>query len=485
MSRIIRVLLASSEAVPFAKTGGLADVAGSLPFAYNKNEFDIRVIMPKYASISQEYVEKMKFIKSINISLGWRNKYCGIFELQHNGIIFYFIDNEFYFGGPHLYSYIHEDIEKFAFFSKAVLSVLPHLGFKPDIIHCNDWQTSLIPVMLKVLFQNENFYRKIKTILTIHNLKFQGIWGLKETQDATGLPNECFSIDKLEFYGDANLLKGGIVYSDHITTVSNTYMNEIQTPEFGERLDGLLRARKNDLSGIVNGISYIEYNPSTDKYIYAKYNRRDFASRKRENKLALQRELNLAPNKDSFLIGLVSRLTSQKGIDLIASIMDKLCQMDMQLIVLGTGEYQYEEMFLYYSRTFPDKVSANIFFSNELAHKIYASSDVFLMPSLFEPCGLSQLISMHYGTLPIVRETGGLKDTVLPYNKFTGEGTGFSFRNYNSEELWATICFAKEVFSNRKEWNNIVRQAMAKDYSWEKSAQEYAKLYTNLTNNVS
>lgn len=482
MSKIIRVLLASSEAVTFAKTGGLADVAGSLPMAIDKNEFDIRVIMPKYASIPQEYVDRMKFIKHINVPLAWRNKYCGIFELQHERIFFYFIDNEFYFGGNQLYSYIHEDIEKFAFFSKAVLSALPHIGFSPDIIHCNDWQTSLIPVMLKTLFSNNGFYSSIKTILTIHNLKFQGIWGLKETQDATGLPEECFSPDKLEFYGDANLLKGGIIYSDHITTVSETYMHEIQTPEFGERLDGLLRARRNVLSGIINGISYAEYNPSTDKYIYAKYNRRDFPSRKKENKIALQRELNLHPDKNIFLIGIVSRLTSQKGIDLIASIMDRLCNIDMQLIVLGTGEQHYEDMFRFYANNNPDKVSANIYFSDDLAHKIYAASDVFLMPSLFEPCGLSQLISMRYGTLPIVRETGGLNDTVLPYNKYTGEGTGFSFRNYHSEELWDTINLAKKVFTNRKDWNSIVRQAMAKNYSWEKSAQHYAKLYKNLIN---
>ncbi|MGI6525883.1 MAG: glycogen synthase GlgA [Caldicoprobacterales bacterium] len=475
-----RILLASSEVVPFAKTGGLADVAGSLPAAFEKGKYDIRVIMPKYASIPKEYTSKMTFLKHIHITLGWRNKYCGVFKLQHEGIVFYFIDNEFYFGGSQLYGYIHEDIEKFAFFSKAVLSILPHLDFHPDILHCNDWQTGLIPVMLKVFFQHNDFYRSIKTILSIHNLKFQGIWGLKEIQDATGLPADCFTIDKLEFNGAANLLKGGIVYADHITTVSNTYMKEIQTPEYGEQLDGLLRARKNELSGIVNGISYTEYNPSTDRYIHAKYNRRDFPSRKSENKLALQRQLGLRPSRHTFLIGLVSRLTDQKGLDLVSGILEDLCEQDMQLVVLGTGESRYEDLFRQYAHTHSDKISANIYFSNELAHKIYAASDAFLMPSLFEPCGLSQLISMRYGAVPIVRETGGLRDTVEPYNMYTGEGTGFSFRNFNVDEMWNTILFAEETYKNRKAWNRIVRQGMARDFSWREAAQKYAKIYSGL-----
>lgn len=474
------ILLVASEAVPFAKTGGLADVVGSLPSAFDRDNYDVRVIMPKYGSIPKEYTDKMIFITQINVSLGWRNKYCGIFKLEHEGITFYFIDNEFYFSGIQLYSYIHEDIEKFAFFSSAVLSVLPHIDFRPDILHCNDWQTSLIPVMLNVLYKNHMFYNGIKTIMTIHNLKFQGIWGLGETYDATGLPIECFTPDKMEYYNDSNLLKGGLVYANHITTVSTTYMEEIQTPEYGEGLDGLLRARKNDLTGIINGISYTEYNPSSDDLIYAKYNLKDFSSKKADNKVALQRQLGLTEDKNTFLIGVVSRLTDQKGFDLISDLMERFCGQDMQLVVLGTGESKHEDMLRHYAELYPDKVSANILFSNDLAHKIYGASDAFLMPSLFEPCGLSQLISMRYGTVPIVRETGGLKDTVIPFNKYSGEGTGFSFTNYNADELWSIICMAKETYKDQTKWNSIARQGMAKDYSWLEAAKQYADLYKTL-----
>lgn len=472
--------MASSEAVPFAKTGGLADVAGSLPLSFDKNEYDVRVIMPKYGSIPKEYTDQMNFITHINVSLGWRNKYCGLFELNHRGTIFYFLDDEFYFGGSELYSYIHQDIEKFSFFSKAVLSVLPHLDFRPDIIHCHDWQTGLIPVFLNVQYQHDEFYRGIKTIMTIHNLKFQGIWGLDEIQDATGLPEYVFTPDKLEFKEDANLLKGGIVYADHITTVSETYKEEIKTPYYGEQLDGLLRARDNSLTGIVNGIDYEIYDPSTDDRIYAKFNRRDFPSRKKENKVSLQKELGLDANKGAFTIGLISRLTDQKGLDLIAHIMDRFADSEMQLVVLGTGDDKYERMFQDYAWNNHNKISANIMFSNDLAHKIYAGVDAFLMPSLFEPCGLSQIISMRYGTIPIVRETGGLNDTVIPYNQYTGEGTGFSFKNYNADEMWDQIWYASQVYQDKTEWNNIARQAMAQDFSWESSARKYADLYSGL-----
>ena len=475
------VLLIASEAVPFAKTGGLADVVGSLPSAFDKDNYDVRVIMPKYGSIPKEYTDRMVFLTHINVSLGWRNKYCGIFKLEHEGIIYYFVDNEFYFGGIQLYSYIHEDIEKFAFFSKAVLSLLPHIDFRPDILHCNDWQTGPIPVMLNALYKNHFFYNGIKTIMTIHNLQFQGIWGLRETLDATGLPIECFTPDKMEYNHDSNLLKGGLVYADHITTVSNTYMQEIQTPDYGEGLDGLLRARKDSLSGIVNGISYTEYNPSTDDFIYTKYNRRDFPSKKKNNKIALQRQLGLTEDKNKFLIGVVSRLTDQKGFDLISQLMNRFCDQDMQLVVLGTGDSKHEDMLRYYADLHPEKVSANILFSNELAHKIYAASDAFLMPSLFEPCGLSQLISMRYGTVPIVRETGGLKDTVAPFNKYTGEGNGFSFINYSADELWSIISMARDTYENKTQWNSIARQGMAKDYSWQEAAKKYANLHDSLS----
>lgn len=478
---MIKVLLATSEAVPFAKSGGLADVAGTLPQNLDPKEVDIRVIMPKYGAIPAEYTEKMEYITNISVPLGWRNKYCGIFKLTHEGITFYFIDNEFYFLHGNLYSYIHEDIEKFAFFSKAVLSVLPDLDFRPDIIHCNDWQTGAIPILLNAQFQDNPFYQGIKTIMTIHNLKFQGVWDKKALADVLGLSNEYFTADKLEFNNDLNILKGGLVYCDEITTVSETYAGEIQTPEYGEGLDGLLRARSSSLHGIVNGLSYEQYNPSKDKYITATYGVRDFVSGKRKNKLALQKELGLEENESAFMIGIVSRLTDQKGFDLIAYIMERLNSMNIQLVVLGTGDFAYESMFKWYNQNYPHKFSANICFSNELAHKIYAASDAFLMPSKFEPCGLSQLISLKYGCVPIVRETGGLKDTVEAYNEYTDEGNGFSFAPYNADDLFHVVNYAYEIYLNNKTtWNGIVRRAMKSDYSWKISAGKYLQLYKNL-----
>ena len=478
---MINVLFVSSEAVPFAKSGGLADVAGTLPQKLDKNEVDIRLIMPKYGCIPQEYVEKMQFIKAIEIPLGWRRQYCGIFELEHEGIKVYFIDNEFYFKSDKLYSYIHEDMEKFGFFCKAALSVLPDLGFRPDIIHVNDWQSAAIPVLLNAQFQDNPFYRGIKTIMTIHNLKYQGIWDKNAVSDVFGLSPDYFTSDKLEYNNNLNVLKGGLVYCDVITTVSDTYAKEIQTPEYGEGLDGLLRARSASLHGILNGLSYQQYNPKTDNYIFKKYGVRDFISGKKENKLALQRMLGLKEDEDAFMIGIVSRLTDQKGFDLIAYILERLSNMHIQLVVLGTGDYQYESMFKWYSENFSDKFSANICFSNELAHKIYAASDAFLMPSKFEPCGLSQIISLKYGTVPIVRETGGLKDTVFAYNEYTNEGNGFSFGSYNADDLFYVVNYAYKTFTdNKNAWNAIARRGMKCDYSWTVSAKKYLDLYKNL-----
>ncbi len=478
---MIKVLLATSEAVPFAKSGGLADVCGTFPLSLDKNEVDVRVIMPKYGAIPAEYTEKMEYLTNISVPVGWRNKYCGVFKLVHEGITFYFIDNEFYFLSGNLYSYIHEDIEKFAFFSKAALSVLPVLDFRPDIIHCNDWQTGAIPVLLNAQFQDNPFYRGIKTVMTIHNLKFQGIWDKKALTDVLGISNSYFTNDKLEYNGDLNILKGGLVYSDAITTVSETYASEIQTPEYGEGLEGLLKARSASLWGIVNGLSYEQYNPATDKYLARTYNARNFVSGKKENKLALQKELGLEENECTFMIGIVSRLTDQKGFDLIAHIMENLRGMNAQLVVLGTGEFAYESMFKWYNENYPQSFSANICFSNELAHKIYAACDAFLMPSKFEPCGLSQLISLKYGCVPIVRETGGLKDTVFPYNEYTNEGNGFSFGAYNPEDLLTIVNYAYNIFScDKNAWRSIVRRAMKCDYSWNVSAKKYLDLYKSL-----
>ena len=475
------VLFVSSEAVPFIKTGGLADVAGSLPKYFDKEHYDVRVMLPKYLCIPEKWRSQMKYVTHFYMDLAWRSQYVGVLEMEYAGVHYYFIDNEFYFAGPKPYGYIHEDIEKFAFFSKAALSAMPLLGFKPDIVHCHDWQTGLVPVYMKERFHDGEFFRDMKSIMTIHNLKFQGIWDLKKVKDITGLPPYFFTSDKLEAYGDANYLKGGIVYADAVTTVSDSYAEEIKTPFYGEHLDGLMRARSNCLTGIVNGIDYEEFNPATDTRIVSNYNQKTFRKEKPKNNNALQQELGLEVNDKKFMIGIVSRLTDQKGLDLIAYMMDQICAEDVQLVILGTGESQYENMFRHFAWKYPDRVSANIYYSEDMSHKIYASCDAFLMPSLFEPCGLSQLMSLRYGTVPIVRETGGLKDTVEPYNEYESTGTGFSFANYNAHEMMNTINYAKHVFyNNKREWNKIVDRGMLKDFSWASSAKKYQKLYDNL-----
>lgn len=476
-----KVLFVASECVPFIKTGGLADVVGSLPKCFNKEEFDVRVILPKYMCMKEEYKSQMNYVSHFYMDLAWRSQYVGILEMKYEGIQFYFIDNEYYLSGPKPYGNIYEDIEKFAFFSKAALSALPVIGFRPDIVHCHDWQTGLIPVYLKDRFHEGEFFSSMKSIMTIHNLKFQGVWDMKTVKDMTGLPAYYFAPDKLEAFGDANYLKGGIVYADAVTTVSDTYAEEIKTPFYGEHLDGLMRARANCLSGIVNGIDYEEYNPETDQYIVKNYNAKNFRKEKIKNKRALQQELGLEQNDKKFLIGVVSRLTDQKGFDLIAYIMDEMCQQDWQFVILGTGEEKYENMFRHFAWKYQGKVAACIYYSEAMSHKIYASSDAFLMPSLFEPCGLSQLMSLRYGTVPIVRETGGLKDTVWPYNEYESTGTGFSFANYNAHEMLNTIKYAYYVFNEKKrEWNKLIDRGMAADFSWDTSAQKYAELYNRL-----
>ncbi len=474
-----KILFVASEGVPFIKTGGLADVVGSLPKCIDKEYFDVRVILPKYTCMKQEMKDKLEYVTHFYMDFNWKNEYVGVLTAEVEGIRYYFIDNEGYFGGfkPYSDNALYE-IEKYSYFCKAALSILPIVGFQPDIIHCHDWQTGLIPVYLKERFHEGDFFRSIKSIMTIHNLKFQGKWNPRTVQNITGLPEYYFTSDKLEAYGDANLLKGGLVYADAITTVSNTYAEEIKTPFYGEGLDGLLRARSGDLRGIVNGIDYEEFNPETDKYIERPYNAVNFRKEKVKNKRALQKELGLCQDDKKMMIGLVSRLTDQKGLDLIAYIMDELCQDDIQLVVLGTGEERYENCFRHFDWKYSDKVSANIYYSDPLSHKIYASCDAFLMPSLFEPCGLSQLMSLRYGTVPIVRETGGLKDTVEPYNEYESRGTGFSFANYNAHEMLHTIRYAEHIYYDKKrEWNKIIDRAMAVDFSWKVSAAKYQEMY--------
>ena len=474
-----KILFAASEGVPFIKTGGLADVIGSLPKCIDRKYFDVRIIMPKYTCIKESYSKKMKYKFHFYLDFHWKQEYVGVFEAKIDGITYYFIDNEDLFGESTPYSKDpYQDIVKFTYFSKAVLSVLPLVDFKPDVIHCHDWQTGLIPVYLNERFHQGEFFKGIKSIMTIHNLKFQGKWEIPAMKEITGLPAYFFSPDKLEAYQDANLLKGGIVYANAITTVSETYADEIKTEFYGEGLEGLLCSRQKDLRGIVNGIDYDEFNPATDTYLEHHYDAINFRKEKIKNKRALQKQLGLEQDDKKFMIGIVSRLTDQKGFDLIAHIMDELCQDQVQIVVLGTGEDKYENMFRHFDWKYHEKVSANIFYSEEISHKIYASCDAFLMPSLFEPCGLSQLMSLRYGTIPIVRETGGLKDTVEPYNEFESTGTGFSFVNYNAHEMLTAVRYAQSIYYNKKrEWNKLIDRAMATDYSWNVSAKKYQEMY--------
>ena len=476
-----KILFVASECAPFIKTGGLADVVGSLPKCFDKKECDVRVIIPKYMCMNQKWKDKMTYLNHFYMDLCWRRQYVGIMEMEYEGVKYYFIDNEYYFAGDKPYSDVRYDLEKFAFFSRAVLSALPVIDFRPDVIHCHDWQTGLIPVYLHDSFAYGDFYRGIKSIMTIHNLKFQGVWDIDTIKDIAGLSDYYFTSDKLKDYDNGNYLKGGIVYADMVTTVSDTYAQEIKTPFYGEGLDGLMRARSNCLRGIVNGIDYKEYDPATDNLIAKNFSVENFRKEKVKNKTALQKELGLEVNPKKMMIGLVSRLTDQKGLDLIACVMDELCQDAVQFVILGTGEERYENMFRHFDWKYGKDVSANIFYSEELSHKIYAACDAFLMPSLFEPCGLSQLMSLRYGTLPIVRETGGLKDTVQPYNEYENTGTGFSFSNYNAHEMMGTVRYAEHVFYDKKrDWNKMVERAMKADFSWKASAEKYQQLYNDL-----
>lgn len=478
------ILFAASECVPFVKTGGLADVVGALPKMCNKAKYDVRVILPNYTCIPTEFRDQMEHVHHFYMDMGTSGErmYVGIMKLIYQGITYYFVDNKHFFGGWTPYGEIRYDMENFSFFSKAVLAILPVIGFRPDIIHCHDWQSALIPVYLKTLFNGNSFFWGIKTIMTIHNLKFQGIWDAKTVQAITGLPKEVFTPDKLEFYKDGNMLKGGLVYADYITTVSDTYAEEIQEPYYGEGLDGLLRARNQSLCGIVNGIDYDIYNPATDKQIYYRYTHRNVKEGKAINKRRLQEEIGLPVDSNKYMIGIISRLTDQKGLDLVNWVMGGICDPNVQFVVVGTGEPRYENMFRHYQWIMPERVSAHICYSDDLAHKLYAAADTLLVPSRFEPCGLTQLISLRYGTIPVVRETGGLKDTVEPYNEYAKTGTGFTFNRYNADDMLHTINYSKQVYYDyREDWDSIVQRGMQKDFSWNKSARRYEELYAQLT----
>jgi starch synthase len=479
----IKVLYASSEAAPFAKTGGLADVASSLPKALSKLGADVRLVLPKYKCIPMEYTVAMQYVGYIYVDLGWRHQFCGIFKLDLEDHVVYFIDNEYYFMRDCLYGY-PDEAERFTFFCKALLQILPVIGFKPDVIHCNDWQTGIVSLLLNSGFMGDYFSYGVKTIFTIHNLRYQGVFPKQVLHELIGLSWDYFHKDGAEFYDQVSFMKAGLVYSDIITTVSCTYAEEIKQEFFGERLNELLTKRSDSLYGILNGIDPAENDPSNDKRLFAAYDPENLDG-KVTGKTGLQNLLGLEQNADIPLIGIISRLVDQKGFDLIAQIIDDLLSEDLQLVVLGTGERRYEEMFQALAAAHPGKVSANMRYDDILAPRIYAGSDMFLMPSLFEPCGLGQLFSLRYGSVPIVRETGGLNDTIKAWNEFTGEGNGFTFADYNAQDMLYTIRRALGFYRQKEIWMNIVRNCMKQDFSWNKSAVEYMELYSRLTYPVS
>lgn len=476
----MQVVFASAEAAPFVKTGGLGDVAGSLPRALVAAGADVIVMVPKYGTIASEYTDRMEHVADFYVSLGWRNEYCGLERLVIDGVTYLFIDNERYFKRDYPYGFF-DDGERFAFFSKAVTESLQHLpeGFQCDVLHCNDWHTALAPVFLREFYQGLPLYERVKTVFSIHNIAFQGQYADTILNDILGMahiPNAARQLRCDE--RSINYMQGALDYSDAITTVSPSYAWEIQTPEYGEGLDGILRRRSNVLSGILNGIDTDAWNPATDPMIHANYSAADMSGKK-ACKAALQEELGLEVRDDRPLMVMVTRLTRQKGMDLVTYSLDRILSGGVQVAVLGTGDY--EEPMRYFANKYPGTCAARITFDNALSHRMYAGADMFLMPSLFEPCGLSQMIAMRYGTLPVVRETGGLRDTVAPYNQFTGEGTGFTFANFNGDEMGdAVFRGARLYWDDHAAWDQLVQNAMAADFSWVRSADEYMNLYHNL-----
>jgi len=477
----MRIVFIASEGAPFVKSGGLADVIGSLPKALRRQGADVRVILPKHHLIPEAYRARMTFLCSFTVRLGWRNQYCGIYELVHEGVPFYFIDNEYYFKRERIYGYSSDldEAERYSYFSRAALEALERIPFAPDVVHTHDWHTGAVSYLLKTEYKGRPFYRNIRSVFTIHNLRYQGVFPKETLCDLLNGSWEEFTIDGVEYYGNVNYMKAGINYSDRLTTVSPTYAREIQTPYFGEQLDGLLRHRSQHLHGIVNGIDDEVYNPANDSAIAQHYDQESIAL-KHVNKRHLQTRFRLPQTKETPVIAMVSRLTEQKGIDLIVHVLDEILAQDIQFIVLGTGDCGYEEAFRAAEQREPAKVRAVIGFDEELARQIYAGADLFLMPSRFEPCGLGQLIAMRYGALPIVRETGGLNDTVQSYDETSGLGNGFSFANYNAHEMLDAVERAVRLYSERDAWESIVRQAMERDYSWKQSAAQYMELYRGL-----
>ena len=470
----MKVLYAASEALPFIASGGLGDVAGSLPHALRRRLIGCRVVLPMYDTIKQELKDTMKFITHISVPVAWRRQYCGIFEAKYNGVIYYLIDNQYYFKRATIYGH-YDDAERFAFFSRAVLEIIPYIDFKPDIIHCNDWQTALTPVYYSAMYANSPGYENIKTIFTIHNIQYQGVYGKELLEDVLGIPADKASL--LEYDGCINFMKGAIECADKVTTVSPSYADEILDPWYSHGLDSILNVRRYKLSGILNGIDTVGYDPATDKCIKANFSADDISGKKID-KEELQKEMGLPVKPGVPVIGMVTRLVSHKGLDLVKRILDELlATSEMQLVVLGSGDYEYESYFRWIAEKYPDKVGLRIGFVPELARKIYAGADMFLMPSKSEPCGLSQMVALRYGTVPIVRETGGLRDSITDCGD--GKGNGFTFKSYNAHDMLDAIHRALTLYYNG-DWNELVLRALNCDFSWGRSANAYIRLYKEI-----
>ncbi len=475
----LRVLFAASECVPFVKTGGLADVIGALPKELRRQGVDARVIVPLYSAIGHQYREQMSRIAEFYVQLGWRSQYCGILTLEQDGVPVYFVDNEYYFGRGYIYGESTSDEgERFAFFSKAVLEAMPHIGFFPDVLHANDWQAAMSIALLRMQYGRSPDFRRVRTVYTIHNLRYQGVFSWPFMDDLLSIGPENFTGERLEYYGDINFTKGALTYADAITTVSPTYAREIQGPEYGETLDGVLRWRSRDIHGIMNGIDEVLFDPATDRSICKNYSLEDMSG-KAACKEALRTEFWL--DKDmSPIIGMVTRFTDQKGLDLVEYAISSLVEKGVQLAVLGSGDARYEHLFSWASWRYGGRIAARYSYDTSIANRIYAGADMFLMPSRFEPCGLAQLIALRYGTLPIVRETGGLKDSITPYNKFTGEGLGFTFGRYDHLDMLGAVDRAIEVYRRPELWQGLMKNAMSAHFTCERSAREYIDLYDGL-----
>ena len=478
----MKILFVASEAAPFARTGGLGDVAGALPKAFNKLGHDARVIIPYYKEeIKDSFKSGMRFLGSTYVDLSWRRQYVGVYEAVYDGVTYYFIDNEFYFKRRGLYGHF-DDGERFAYFSKAVPEVLPLIGFFPDVMHCNDWHTALAPVYLDVYYRFSEEYRNIRTVFTIHNIEYQGRYGDQVLEDVIGLGRNYFNEGMLAFHGDVNLMKGAIMASTYVTTVSPTYAQELRMPFYAHGMDAVINQQSGKLQGILNGIDMALYDPAKKPGLAANFTAKNPAKGKTACKLALQKAVGLREDESAPIIACVSRLVGHKGFSLVTDVLHQIMEMNVQMVVLGTGDWQYEEAFRNAQRQYPGRFSAQITYSAPLSDMIYAGADIFLMPSISEPCGLSQMIAMRFGTVPVVRETGGLKDTVLPYNKFEGTGRGFTFSDINAGDMLWVIREAVDLYHNNKEaWRGLQKEGMTADFSWDHSAQEYIDIYQRIS----